>query len=207
MLRRLPEGLSLKAAALAEPLAVALHGITLAGGVEGKSVLVCGAGPIGLLAAAASLALGAKSVAITDVIDGPLERAKQLGIETTYNVANESAPETSFDLVLECSGAAPSVSAAFVAVKRAGTVIQLGMLPNEPRGVNFAPMLSKEATFIGSFRFNEEIDQAVELLAANPTIANVVTHVKPADEAEDAFAVAGNSNESGKVLVSIWWDE
>lgn len=207
MLRVLPDGVSVRTAALAEPLAVALHGIALAGGVQGKKVLVCGAGPIGLLAAAATKALGASEVAITDVIDSPLSRARALGIETTFNVREEAAPPISYDLVLECSGAAASVSAAFVAVKHAGTVIQLGMLPNEPRGVVFAPMLSKEVTFIGSFRFNDEIDEALTLLAEHPEIADVITHVVPADDAERAFAVAGNAAESGKVVVSIWWDE
>ena len=208
MVRVVPEGLDLKTAALAEPLAVALHGIALAGdSPKGKKVLVCGAGPIGLLTALAARALGASDVTITDVLDGPLERASALGIESTINVAHESVPAETYDLVLECSGAPASVSAAFVAAKRAATVIQLGMLPNEPKGVNFAPMLSKEVTFVGSFRFNDEIDRAIELLAEHPEFLEVVTHVVSADDAESAFDVARNADESGKVLVSMWWDE
>lgn len=207
MLRRLPDGLGLKAAALAEPLAVAVHGINLGGGVEGKKVLVCGAGPIGMLAAVAAKAMGAAGVDITDVLDGPLSRAKTLGMDNAFNVTRDEVPEEAYDLILECSGAAPSITLAFKAARRAGTVVQLGMLPNEPRPVVFAPMLSKEITFIGSWRFNDEIEQAVELLAAHPEIADVVTHVIDADEAESAFTVASNSEESGKVLVSVWFDE
>lgn len=208
MVRVVPPSLDLKTAALAEPLAVALHGIALAGeSPAGKKVLVCGAGPIGLLAAVAAKSLGAEEVTVTDVLDGPLKRAGALGADSTINVAQEEVPSEAYDLVLECSGAAPSVSTAFAAVRRAGTVVQLGMLPNEPKAVNFAPMLSKEVTYVGSFRFNDEIDHAIELLANHPGFADVVTHVVDADEAVSAFEVARNADESGKVLVSMWWDE
>ena len=72
MLRVIPDGLTLENAALAEPLAVGLHAINIAGGVKGKKVLVSGSGPIGLLAVAAAKLQGAEEIIATDVLDGPL---------------------------------------------------------------------------------------------------------------------------------------
>jgi L-idonate 5-dehydrogenase len=206
MVRVLPDTLPLRRAALAEPLAVGLHGINLAGGVEGKKVLVSGSGPIGLLTAAAAVAQGAAEVVSTDVLPGPLERARALGAHRTIQVTEEEIPEASFDVVLECSGVPAAINAAIVAARRAGTYVQVGMVPNEPKGINLAPLISKEVTLHGSFRFNDEIDAAIALLDATPGIEDVITHELPADRALEAFAAAKDSQASGKVVVSLWQD-
>lgn len=204
MIRGLPEGLSLRDASLAEPLAVGLHAIEMAGGVQGKKVLVTGSGPIGLLLAAGAVAKGAAEVTCTDVLDGPLERAKAVGVQHTIRVDKEQIPEMAYDVVFECSGVAPAITPAIAAVRRAGTVAQVGMLPNDKIAVNLAAFVTKEVSYIGCFRFNDEIGEAIELLASNPKIANVITHVIAADEIENAFDTAKNSQESGKVVVALW---
>ncbi|BBE24391.1 L-idonate 5-dehydrogenase [Arthrobacter sp. MN05-02] len=207
MVRPLPAGLPLRRAALAEPLAVALHGITVAGGVRGKRVLVSGSGPIGLLAVAACLAEGAAEVVATDVLPGPLERARRLGAHGTVQVGAEEIPALAFDVVLECSGVASAVSAALSAARRAGIVVQVGMVPNEPRNISLAPLISKELQLRGAFRFDDEIDRAIELLDGIPGIEDVITHEVPAGRALEAFAVARDSETSGKVVISLWHGE
>jgi len=207
MVRMLPEGVSLRRAALAEPLAVALHGLNVAGDVAGRRVLVSGSGPIGLLAAAAALARGAAEVVSTDVLEGPLERARRLGVHGTVRVGAEQVPPLAFDVVLECSGAPAATSAALVGARRGAVVVQVGMVPDEARPVNLAPLVSKELQLRGSFRFADELDEALELLAAHPGIEDVVTHVLPAERAAEAFAAAQDSAASGKVLVSLWHDD
>ena len=203
MVRVLPAGLPLKRAALAEPLAVGLHGIELAGGVAGKQVLVTGSGAIGLLAAGAAVALGAAEVTTTDVLDGPLGRARGLGAAHTINVRSEEIPAEAYDVVLECSGIPASINAAFVAARRAGTYVQVGMVPNAPSGINLAPVISKELRIFGSFRFHNEIDAAITLLAEQPEIGQVVTHTFAAEDAVQAFATAKDSEASGKVLLAL----
>jgi L-idonate 5-dehydrogenase len=207
MVRPLPEGLSLRAAALAEPLAVALHGVAVAGGVTGRTVLVSGSGPIGLLAAAAAVARGATEVVCTDVLPGPLARARALGATGTVLAGTDTLPTDHFDVVLECSGAAPAISAALSAVRRAGVVVQIGMLGAGTHPVALAPLVSKEIQLRGAFRFSDEIDEAVELLSTDDSIATVITHVVPADDAPAAFAAARDSEQSGKVLVDLWWEQ
>lgn len=204
MIRALPESLSLTRASLAEPLAVGLHAINLAGGVTGQRVLVCGAGPIGLLAAAAAVIEGAESVTITDVLDEALERAAPLGIDATVNVTREALPSQAFDIVLECSGVPASINGAIDAVRRAGTIVQVGMMGPEPQGITLAPMISKEVRYLGCFRFNDEVDRAVTLLERHDQFDSVISHVIPADEAVEAFDLARDSRRSGKVVVAIW---
>lgn len=203
MVRVLPAGLPLELAALAEPLAVALHGIALGGGVAGKSVLVSGSGPIGLLALAAAVAQGAERVVATDLADGPLKRAKALGAARVLKIGVDEIPSSEFDVVLECSGAAVAVTAAVLAAKRRGIIVQLGMLANEPRPINLAPMLAKELTLVGTFRFAGEIDDAVAMLADHPEFGAVVTHTFPLTDVVTAFETARDSELSGKVLVEV----
>jgi len=206
MIRVLPAELPLKRAALAEPLAVALHGMTRAGDITGKKVLVSGAGPIGLLTAAAARARGAAEITVCDVLEQPLDRAVAIGADHTVRIGQDQLPENAFDVVFECSGATPAISAAFVAARRRGMVVQIGMVPNEPRPVNLAPFISKELQLIGVFRFKDEIDEAVRILAVSPELDNVITHVIDAGESERAFDIARDSAASGKVVIAAWPD-
>jgi L-idonate 5-dehydrogenase len=203
MVRVLPTNLDLKLAALAEPLGVALHAINIAGGVKDKSVLVSGSGPIGLLVIAAAKLLGAKSVAASDVLAGPLERAANCGASATYNVREIALPAESFDLVFECAGIAQALSAALKAVRKAGQVVQVGMLKAGEQPIDIAPLVSKEISLLGTFRFNDEIDAAVKMLRDHPALGAVITHTYPLAEAKIGFEMAKNSQESGKVLIEL----
>jgi L-idonate 5-dehydrogenase len=201
--RMLPDSLDLKVASLSEPLGVALHAINIAGGVTNKEVLVSGSGPIGLMVIAAAKVLGAKSITATDVLPNALERAKVLGANSLINVSNQEVPQNSFDLVFECSAAAPAVTSALLSVKRAGTVVQLGMMGAQGQSVGLAPLVAKEITWKGSFRFNGEVDQAIEMLSANNWIGQAISHTFDLDDAMEAFEIAKDSAKSGKVLVQV----
>lgn len=203
MVRELPADLPLARAALAEPLAVALHGIGQTGGVAGARVLVCGAGPIGLLATFAAKALGATSVTTSDVVSEPLVRAAAVGADETICLAEQDVAANSYDVVLECAGVPAAISTAIQAVRPRGVIAQVGMLPNTEVPVLLAPLIAKEARLFGCFRFNDEIDEAVRLLHENPAAEAVVTHVISADQAVEAFSIARDSPASGKVLIAL----
>lgn len=206
MIRPLPTSLPVRRAVLAEPLAVGLHALTMAGPVAGKHVLVAGAGPIGLLAMAAALHGGAASVAATDILPGPLSRAAELGVDETFDVTSEEVP-SGFDVVLECTGVAASLTTAFSVVRPQGSVVLVGMMPAEPAPVVLAPIGTREVTVVGSFRFKDEIDGAIALLDANPEIEQVITHEINATDAGSligAMHAAQDSARSGKVIVNPW---
>lgn len=202
MVRVLPDDLPVRRAVLAEPLAVALHALGRAGDVEGLEVLITGSGPIGLMAVAAAVAAGAR-VTATDVLTGPLERAGALGAAETVDVSTETLEPSAYAVVLECSGVPVSISAAIKAVRPGGTVVQVGMLPDDPRPINLAPFISKEVRYLGAFRFLDEIDRAITLLAATPAIESALTHEFALADADEAFATARDSQRSGKVVFAL----
>lgn len=203
MVRVLPSGLSLRDAALAEPLAVGLHAINIAGGVQGKKVFVSGSGPIGLLVIAAAKILGATEIVASDLLAGPLSRATALGATGTITIGTDALPENYFDVVFECSGVARAISGALLAVRRAGIVVQVGMLGAGNHEIAIAPLVAKEVQLRGTFRFKDEIELAVKLLAENQWISSAITHTFTPDQAVEAFAMAKNSQESGKVLIEF----
>jgi len=203
MVRVLPSNLTTKVAALAEPLAVGLHAINVAGGVSGKKVFISGSGPIGLLLIAAARTLGASEIASSDLLDGPLARAKSLGAHSSIKIGTDPLPENYFDIVFECSGVARAISGALTAVRRGGVVVQVGMLGAGGHEIAIAPLVSKEIQLRGTFRFKDEIDVAIQILADNPWIASTITHTFSLDKAVEAFAMAKNSEESGKVLIEL----
>ena len=203
MIRVLPDALPLERAALAEPLAVAIHAVSLATDVRGARVLVIGAGPIGLLVVAAAVHAGAAVVGASDVRSEPLDRARSLGATELSLVGRDRIEDESYDVVFECSGVGVALTQAVRAARRAGEIVQVGMLPNADIGVNLAPVLAKELTIRGAFRFSSEIDDAVALLAETDALDPVISHVVPASDAVQAFELARDSSASAKVLLAL----
>lgn len=162
-----------------------------------------GAGPIGLLAAKAALLHGAAEVWCADVQDAPLQRASQLGCSGILNVTTEHLPDSTFDITLECAGVPESLNGLLLTTRRGGVVVQVGNVPNQPRQVNLAPIVSKEIQLRGTFRFIDEIDDAVALLASSSEFDHVITHEFALDDSSAAFAIAADASLSAKVMVRV----
>lgn len=140
---RLPDNVTYAEGALLEPLSVAMSGIRTAGLSLGRGVLVCGAGPIGLIALAAARASGAHPIVITDLEPRRLAFAKDFvpscipyqidpsldaegnakAIRKLFGADEYFAPET----VLECTGVESSICTAAYAARRGGTVVVIGV--------------------------------------------------------------------------------
>jgi len=202
-LRALPEGLDLSLAVLAEPLGVALHGINLAGDVTGKRCLVTGSGPIGALTVGALKARGAAEVVSTDLLDNPLRIARAMGADRVVKIGVDEVEPMSFDLAFEASGAPAGLSSAIAGTKRLGTIVQVGMLPGPTITVAMAVINKAEHTIKGAFRFDGEIDDALEMLAATPSLGSVITHTFPLADAVEALEVAADPAQSGKVVLKL----
>ena len=203
MLRPIPDGLDPRSAALIEPLSVAWHAVNRAGDVRGKRVLVVGAGPIGALVVVVLAHHGAREIVVTDLFDAPLERAAGLGAHRSV-VATEARELESLDadVVIESSGSAPGLRTAIRAATRGGRVVMLGLLPPGDQPVLVSTAIARELELVGSFRFNDEIDEVIAALSAGEIDPSpVVTHVFGVDEALEAFATARDASASGKVLL------
>jgi L-iditol 2-dehydrogenase/L-idonate 5-dehydrogenase len=205
MLRALPSGLSLRTAALIEPASVAWHAVARAGDVAGKTVLVIGSGPIGALAVAVLKRAGARRIVAVDMHAKPLDIAAAVGADDVLAASDAAAiAAVEADVVIESSGNHHGLASAIQGAARGGTVVMVGLLPAGPQPVLISLAITRELELKGSFRFNDEIDDVITALADGTLLIDpVITHEYPLQDALEAFEMARNSAESGKVLLSF----
>lgn len=197
--------LDLHRAVLAEPLAVALHAVHRAGSVSGNRVLVTGAGPIGLLVVAALRHAGAAEIIVSDLLAAPLIAATRLGATGTVRADQPDAvgwPER-VDIAIEASGTSGGLGSCLDHIRPGGVVVQLGQVRPGDVGVRDARMVTREITLRGSYRFDEEFDEALALLAGDLDVNTVVSHRFPLADAVAAFDVAGDRSVASKVLLDL----
>ncbi|GAA3707871.1 zinc-binding dehydrogenase [Streptomyces tremellae] len=207
-LRPLPAGLPLRRAVLAEPLGVALHGVARLGErVRGTKVLVSGAGPIGALAIAALRHAGAAEITAVDLREFPLATAAAVGATSTLRPAGgDTVPEAAYDIAVEAAGAVASLATALRAVRPAGAVLQLGMLPREPVPVAMSAVIAKELVLYGSQRLDSELDAALAVLEADASLDAVISHEFAVDATLEAFGVAADPSRSSKTVLRLGAD-
>lgn len=205
MLRPLPSGIDLRTAALIEPASVAWHALTRSGDVEGKRVLVNGAGPIGALIVAAAAAHGAAEIVAVDLHDHPLEIARQVGATHVLKATDTDAVRrVDADVTFESSGSPRGLASALAATTRGGRLVMVGLQPAGDQPVPIATAITRELDVLGAFRFHDEIDAVIVALAEGRlSIAPVVTHVFPVDDALTALNTASDPGISGKVLLDF----
>lgn len=199
--RLIPAGLSKRRAALAEPLAVALHAVSRAGDVTGQNVLVAGCGPVGALAIIALRAAGAGRITAIDPSPSARERALKVGADLVLDVGQDVPDE--HPVAFEASGAAASLAHLIRTVAIGGTIVQVGNLPLDPISIPLGMLVSRELDLRGSFRFHDEMDRALAVLAETPAADELITHAFPLDQASDAFGTAVNGEASCKVLLEF----
>jgi L-idonate 5-dehydrogenase len=203
------EGLTAGHAAMAEPLSVCLHATRRAGELLGKRVLITGAGPIGSLCVLAARAAGAAEIVVTDLSDAALGFASKVGADRVINTGTDpdaltpyAAGKGSFDVLYECSGAAPALAGAIPAMRPRSVIMQLGlggdmMLPVQA-------MTAKEIDLRGSFRFHEEFAMAVKLMQVGQVnVEPLISHTMPFEDAVAAFDLAGDRSRAMKVQLSF----
>ena len=204
-LHPVPAGLPATRATLAEPLSVVLHALhPQRDAIAGAAVLVCGAGPIGLLTVVALRRLGAARIVVTDLHERPLAIAVRLGADAALRVSVDAPPAAeTFDLAVEATGAAASLDVALDALRVGGTLVQLGMLSRDGVTAKLGMLVVKELSMVGSHRFSGELDEAITLLADAPECDEIITAVVPLENVRDALDRAGDSRLTSKVLVSV----
>lgn len=210
---RVNDDVPMAEAALAEPLAVCRRALTRAieigGPLDGKRVLVTGAGPIGALCTALARHFGAAEIVVTDLQDRALAVAEQVGATRTINTRTHpeglqqyETDKGQFDLCFECSAAAPALRSAIACTRPFGTIVQVGVMGDT--AVPFNMLVSKEINLIGTHRFDSEFGEAVALINSRAlTLAPIVTHSLPVDQATQAMAVALDRSQAVKVQLTF----
>ena len=178
----LPDSLSMKEAALTEPLSVVLHGFNLVHFRPGQTALILGAGTIGQFAVQVAHLSGASFVAVSELNPFRRQLSKQVGAHHTMNPA-ESNISVDFeeqcgqppDLVVECTGVSEAASETTSLVKKGGTILVLG-LTEEPVEADFMTALLNELSLQFSYCGYAEFPTAVSLIATGMvTTRDIIT--------------------------------
>lgn len=207
---KLPDGVPVESAALLEAAGVAVHAIQRSGhAVAGRSVLISGAGPIGLVLAHLAQRMGAAHVVVVE--PNPFRRAQadELGVRTMH--PGDEVVETcleltgrrgGFDAAFECSGAPGALPALFQAVRREAVVVTVGH-PSRPTEIDLAGHINKKGiTLRGVFgrRLWDSWEQLLLLVESGRLELDwLITHRMRLDDIDEAIGLL--TGDAGKVLL------
>jgi L-idonate 5-dehydrogenase len=206
---RMQAGVGAGEAALCEPFAVALHAVRQAGELSGKTVLISGCGPIGVLVIVAARLAGAERIVATDITEHSLAMAARFGADDCVNVANGAAELAPFlkdrgqiDVCFECSGNAQAVVAVIGTLKPKGRMVMVGLGGDCQMPMN--QIVAKELVIRGTFRFDEEFATAADLISRRVVdLSPMISATYPMDEAAAAFAHASDRKRATKVQLDL----
>jgi len=207
-LREIPDGCADIEAALAQPLAVGLHGVTRSGVRSGDTVVVLGAGAIGSFLLAGLSGHDGPVVAM-DVDPGRLETARVLGATETHLIDGDASAEDlrslipgGADVVIESSGAVGSAQRAFALAARGGSVLLVG-LTKQPQPIELADLVLREIDVRTTVAHvcDADLPAALDLLTRRPLADIVVDRVMALEEVVAGFERLASGAARGKIVV------
>jgi L-iditol 2-dehydrogenase len=210
---KLPAGMDYDSGAMVEPVAVGAHAVGRLGSVEGKNILVLGAGPIGNLTAQVAGGLGAAAVAISDLSDFRLEVARACGIPHTVNPAAQdlaAAVREAFgpdgaDVILECVGVEETVGQAVSLARKGTDIVIVGVFGERPR-VDIGLVQDKELRLIGTLMYKaEDYRDAIDLVrSGRVNLKPLMTRHFPFEQYPDAYHyIEKNRDRTMKVFIDL----
>jgi L-iditol 2-dehydrogenase len=192
---KLPDSVSSVQGALVEPLAIGINA-ALTGGVKlGDTVVVFGAGCIGLVSLLASIAYGATKVIVVDVIEKRLEVAKGLGAVTLNarqcDVVEEIKKLTEgkgAQVVIDCAGTNTTICQSVRIAKAGGTVVWVGLASDSVNGLPLGPISTKELTIKSIFRYKNLYPTTIAAIADGKIDINgIISDIYKFDQTPEAF--------------------
>lgn len=210
---KIPENLSTREGALIEPLAVGIHAANQGSVKLGETVVILGAGCIGLVTLLACRAFGATKVIVVDVLEKRLDYAKKLGANEIINAkeedvlvkVNELTNNNGASVVIETAGSKETTAQTANIVKKGGRIVLVGLTPEELVGFNFQKIIDKEVEIKTVFRYRNIFPIAINALAdGRLSLGNIITHEFDFEDSEDAFNyVINNKNDVVKAIIKL----
>jgi (R,R)-butanediol dehydrogenase/meso-butanediol dehydrogenase/diacetyl reductase len=203
-----PDGLDLRAAAIVEPLAVALHGITLSGAQPGDRALVTGAGPIGLLTVAGLRAQGIEDITVTEPSAKRRQRADAVGATRVLDSAEVESPgmpftivDDAFDVALECSGNPRAMEAALGQLRRLGRLVLVGTGMRRPK-FDHNRILLNELVITGAYCYDEDgTERALAMLVEGTLPVDLL--IEPEDVPLEGMLEAAERCAAGELMGKV----
>jgi L-iditol 2-dehydrogenase len=205
----IPAAMSFGEAALAEPLAIALHSLRLTSISPGETVAVFGAGPIGLLTIAALRSAKAGRIWAVEPLAHRRELARGLGADVAVEPGEaveeilRGTGQRGVDCAIDCAAGEHTTSQAIQVARNAGRVALTGIHSTPMVSMDGSAMRRKELTIFNVRRSNHETEGALELLQAHPDwFAPLLTHTREIERIDEAFAIASQYRDGvGKMMV------
>ena len=205
----IPTGMSFNEAALAEPLAVAMHSLRLASIRPGETVAVIGAGPIGLLTIAALRAAQAGRIWAVEPLAHRRDLARGIGADAAIEPGEAAAEilsgtrQRGVDCAIDCAAGEHTTSQAIQLSRSAGRVALTGIHSTPLVSMDGSAMRRKELTIFNVRRSNHETREALELLHAHAEwFRPLLTHTREIEHIDEAFALASQYRDGvGKMIV------
>jgi 2-desacetyl-2-hydroxyethyl bacteriochlorophyllide A dehydrogenase len=208
-LQLLPPGTPWTRAALAEPLAVAVHALGRLGQHASGPILICGDGPIGLLMLALLRRAGLGDLVLAGGRAGRLALAARWGAAQTIDYHERDVRDRrtgGFGTIVEASGSRAALEAALDVVRPGGRILVLGDYGQARADFPWNLLLHGEIHLIGSNASAGAWPEAVSLLAdGSLPLEDLITHRLPAERFEEAFGIV-RSRESGAIKVLLQWE-
>ncbi len=210
---RIPKEISLDHIALIEPAAVGAHATAKIENIVDKNIVVMGAGPIGNLIAQFALIRGARSVVITDFNAFRLEKAKEVGIANTINLATEGFEAgilrifgpAGFQVGIEAVGVKAALDNLVNNIEKGGEVIIVGVYEEHPN-LNMGFVCEHELTIKGSMMYkDEDYKEAISFLCHNKLVLDpLITHRFDFIDYQKAYEfIDVNSKDIMKVIIDV----
>lgn len=210
---KLPDAISTKEGALVEPLAVGMHAAGQGKVGLGDSIVILGAGCIGLMTLLSCKAYGATDITVVDIMDKRLDHAMKLGATRVINAKEvdviqkieEITGGRGADVVLETAGSKVTIQQTPYLVKRGGTIVLVGLAADDIIDYNFAKIMNKEAEIKSVFRYRNIYPKAIHAIEKGIIeVAEIVTHEFDFQDSEKAFDfVIRNKNDVVKAVIKI----
>ncbi|GAB2896820.1 L-threonine 3-dehydrogenase [Microbulbifer echini] len=206
---KIPDNISDELASIFDPLGNAVH-TALSFDLVGEDVLITGAGPIGIMAAAVAKHVGARHVVITDINEYRLDLARKMGATRAVNVAKESLGDVmaelgmseGFDVGLEMSGVPVAFRDMLGAMNHGGKIAMLG-IPAGEMAIDWSQVIFKGLIIKGIYgrEMFETWYKMASLIQSGLDLTPIITHQFPIDDFQKGFDTMG-SGESGKVILN-----
>ena len=205
----IPDNVSDESAALAQPLAVGIHGVRRAGVRKGDQVVLLGVGAIGSFACVALQSYGVEIIAM-DIDQKRLDVATQLGAAKTILISPEITPAeikafipAGADVVFETSGAPGAAARGLALTKRGGTLMLMG-LNKTPQDFPFADAVLREVVLQTTVAHvcKDDMPEALELLASGKVAELLTDRIYSLENVNEAFDALASGKANGKILVT-----
>ena len=210
---KLPENVSTKEGALVEPLSVGFYAAEQGQVNTGDTVVIMGAGCIGLVTLLACKAHGAGKIIVADLVDARLQKALELGATEIINSGRENLREKvkeitegrGCDVVFETAGSPVTIAETPFLVRRGGTITLVGISAKEEINYNFAQIMDKEATIKSVFRYKNIYPKAIAAISSGSiNVKNIVTHEFDLEHIQEAYDEAvKNKTDLVKAVIKV----